>query len=76
MMYTDPVQLCAISIRHLEKTSSTVAPSSAGFKTLHWQPIPSSPNLSITLVAIASKLVVAKAKMVGPAPERQMPSKP
>lgn len=54
----------------------TVAPSSAGSNNLHWQLIPSVLNLEIMASAIPAKFDVASARMVGPAPDRQMPSSP
>lgn len=54
----------------------TLAPSSAGSSSFQSHAIPSWPNLFIIDVAIFSKFPVARARIVGPAPERHMPSKP
>lgn len=56
--------------------SSTVVPSSAGSSTFHSHLTPSLSNQPSTSVAMASKLAVASARMVGPAPDRQMPHRP
>lgn len=69
------------SIQGSLKLPCTVAPSSAGCSTFHSHFTSISFTLklvrtSIMSEAMRSKSVVASAKMVGPAPERQMPSKP
>ena len=56
---------------------TTVAPSSAGSKTFHIHLIPPSfSNTSIAAFAIPSKFSVASARIVGPAPLRQIPINP
>lgn len=52
------------------------APLYAGSKTFQIQSMPSFLNLANISSAILEKLSVARAKIVGPAPERHMPSKP
>lgn len=53
---------------------------SAGSSTFHWQARSFFSlcclNLAMILLAIVSKLCVARARMVGPAPDRHTPRKP
>ena len=56
--------------------SVTVAPSSAGSSTFHWHVMPSCLNRPMIASAMDSKFSVAKARIVGPAPDRQMPNRP
>lgn len=61
---------------HYTSNSSVVAPSNAGTKTSVRHVIFSSANFLTMTSAIFSKLCVASASIVGPAPERQIPSNP
>ena len=54
----------------------TVAPSVAGWRSFQSQVMPSFLNSARRWFAIESKFSVARARMVGPAPERQIPSRP
>lgn len=54
----------------------TVVPSWAGSSNFHWQAMPLVAKREIMRSAISSNLSVAKARMVGPAPDRQIPSRP
>jgi hypothetical protein len=67
--------VCSYSIFQFSNTSN-IAPSNAGTNTSVRHVIFSSANLFTMTSAIFSKLCVANAKMVGPAPERQIPSNP
>lgn len=52
----------------------------AGSRMRHWQARSGLEldffNIEMILLAISSKLLVARARMVGPAPDRQQPRKP
>ena len=54
---------------------STVAPS-AGSSNFQWQEILYVLNWSMMRCAISLKFAVARARIVGPAPDRQIPSNP
>jgi hypothetical protein len=56
--------------------SSTQLPLSSTSKTSQSTCTFSSPKILTISAAIASKLSVARARMVGPAPERHIPSRP
>lgn len=64
------------SLHHLCADHRTTLVPSAGSRISHWQSIFSFLNLLMILSAISSKLLVANAKIVGPAPERQTPNNP
>lgn len=73
------VHVCLVSRKYVGTSpgiSWIVAPSSAGSRIFHSQLMPSSLNLWTMTPAMASKFSVARASIVGPAPERQIPSKP
>ncbi len=54
---------------------TTVVPS-AGSSTFQLQTISFSLNLAMMRAAISPKLLVASARIVGPAPDRQTPNRP
>jgi hypothetical protein len=62
--------------RVISHNLSTVAPSRAGSSSFQSQEMPRALNRAMMVSAISSKFVVASAKMVGPAPDRQIPSNP
>jgi hypothetical protein len=61
---------------HAYMLSSIVAPSNAGSSTSVRHEIFSSANLFTMTCAILSKFSVARARMVGPAPDKHIPSSP
>lgn len=54
----------------------TVAPSWAGSSSFHWHEILLAANWAMMRSAISVKRSVANARIVGPAPDRQMPKRP
>src|ERR1700761_7558886 len=60
----------------LLESYDTVIPSSAGSRSSQSAVIPSLLNCSIRCFAMLSKFCVAKASIVGPAPERHIPNSP
>lgn len=53
-----------------------MVPSSAGSSSFHWHAIFWDSNREMMRFAISSKWSVARARMVGPAPDRQIPNRP
>lgn len=64
------------SAYQLSGSSRTVVPSSAGSSSFHSHVIPSCLKRAIIVSAIFSKFAVARANIVGPAPDKQIPQSP